>query len=73
MKTVGELRRMINHLPNDMPLDFSPITMAWLGSTDPIYARSVEIFTYNGWKHSDVKDPTAKCTIYLHEESNESS
>lgn len=71
MKTVGQLRELIKDLPDYMPVDFSPITNAWLGSSDPIYARSVEIYTHDGWKSSTVKDPTAKCSIYLYEEEDE--
>jgi len=71
MKTIGELREMIAKLPDSMPVDFSPITNAWLGSSDPIYARKAEIYTHDGWKRSDKYDPTAKCTIYLYEESDE--
>lgn len=68
MKTIGELRELIKDLPDHMPVNFSPITNAWLGSSDPIYARSFHIFTHDGWKYSNHEDPTAICTIYLHEE-----
>lgn len=69
MKTVGDLRFLIKELPDHMPIDFSPITMAWLGSSDGIYARECHIFTSDGWKASTIEDPTAKCTVYLYEES----
>jgi hypothetical protein len=71
MKTIGQLRELIKDLPDHMPVDFAPITRAWLGSSDPIYARKVEIYTHDGWGRADVSDPTAKCTLYLYEESDE--
>ena len=69
MKTAGELRELIADLPDHMPVDFAPITMAWLGSTYPIYARAIHIYSQDGWEASDSLDPTAKCTVYLYEES----
>lgn len=68
MKTVKDLRKLIKGLPSNMPIDFAPITMAWLGSSNSIYAREIEIYTHDDSEKSDIKDPTAKCTIYLHEE-----
>lgn len=68
MKTVGDLRKLIADLPDHMPIDFSPITNAWLGSSDPIYARTIHIYSHDGWKSSNKNDPTAKCTVHLYEE-----
>ena len=68
MKTVGDLRKLIADLPDHMPVEFSPITNAWLGANEPMRARDIHIYDAKGWKSSTVEDPTAKVSIYLYEE-----
>lgn len=70
-KTAGEIRELIKDIPDDMPVDFSPITSAWLGTMGAMRAKEIHIYTHDGWKTSTFEDPTAKCTIYLYEDDDD--
>jgi len=69
VKTAGDFRKLIEHIPDDMEIEFSPVSMAWLGTTAPMRATEISIFTHDGWKTSTVEDPTGVCTVYLHEQT----
>lgn len=46
--TVFQLRQMLDRLPPDMPVEFSPITDAWLGCTNPVHAKDIEFYDDDG-------------------------
>ena len=67
-RTVIELKAMLDCLPDDMPVEFTPITSAFLGTMGPLEARSISFF--GPTRMSPLVVPSAdgaKAVIYLHE------
>ena len=64
--TVKEIRAMLDTLPDDMPVQFNPVTAAFLGTTEPL--RFDDIYFYNG--DGDLalpSDEDAHLVIYVSE------
>lgn len=65
-KTVIELRAMLAGLPDDMPIEFSVISSAWLGTADPMRVDDVSIFS--DLKFALPTDDGARGVIYISED-----
>jgi hypothetical protein len=66
--TVGQIRRSLQHLPDDMPVEFAPITMAWLGTSGKMrFGAELNFYTKDG-DAAKPYDPGAYCHVYLFEE-----
>jgi hypothetical protein len=65
--TAGEIRSLLENVPDHMPVEFSPITMAWLGGSEPLRVhKDCGIFTSKG-DEGTVEQPDTHLVIYLHE------
>lgn len=70
--TVGQLRAALNDLPADLPVQFTPITKAWLGSMTALRAFQIEIYNSAG-ADCTATDRDAEAHIYLYEEEEDDS
>ncbi len=66
--TVGQIRRTLQYLPDDMPVEFNPITMAWLGCMGKMRFGAELNFYNDDGNGAKPYDPGAHCVIYLFEE-----
>ena len=64
--TVLELRNMLHGLPDDLPVEFSVISGAWLGTIGPMVAYDSAHFDRAGQTVAPDGDGAAM-TIYIHE------
>lgn len=67
MKTLGEFRELTKNLPDNIAIEFHPITNAYLGASHPLRPREVLIFDDDG-EHCKWDSPTATMNVYLFEE-----
>jgi hypothetical protein len=66
--TVGEIKAALRHLPDAMPVSFSPITSAWLGTSGPMrFGNEINFYTNEG-ESAAPYDPGARCSIFLFED-----
>ncbi|MEM7209599.1 MAG: hypothetical protein AAF434_17400 [Pseudomonadota bacterium] len=64
--TVGEIRSMLHGLPDSLPVEFSPITSAFLGCEAPL--RVYDISFYEDLEHAQPDDENAYACIYIRED-----
>lgn len=66
--TVKEIRAMLEMLPDEMSVEFVPITMAYTGCVKPL--RFGEIFFYNeAGQHAIPSEKDARLVVHLNEEA----
>lgn len=66
--TVGQIKAALRHLPDTMPVEFAPITMAWLGTMGKMrWGEELNFYTDAG-DHAKPYDPGAHCHVFLFEE-----
>ncbi len=65
-KTVGEIRALLHGLPDNLPVQFSPISMAWLGTSGAMRVSDRHVFADGEFAQPD--DEGAELTIYITEE-----
>lgn len=70
--TVGEIRALIAGLPDDMPIEFAPITDAWLGTSNPMRWGRLYFYSHRG-DAVPPYFPRAHCEVHLFEEREEDS
>jgi len=46
--TVKEIRAMLETLPDNMPVEFSPISMAWMGTSGSMRFDDMHFFNEDG-------------------------
>lgn len=67
--TVKEIRAMLDLLPDNMLVEFSPITSAYLGASHPL--RVSDISFYKGMDFALPSDVGATATIYIQEDRSD--
>jgi len=65
--TVGQLRAALYGLPDDLPVQFDPITEAWLGTMKPMRAKEFCFYDGNG-NLTQPDGEGAELHIYLYED-----
>jgi hypothetical protein len=65
--TVHDLRAMLATLPADMPVEFSPISDAWLGTAGPMRWYDFHFFDGAGGKAMPT-DEDARMVVYIAED-----
>jgi hypothetical protein len=65
--TAIELMGLIATLPPEMPIEFSPISMAWLGTSGSMRADNIAFYTESGASALPT-DPGARAVIQIVEE-----
>jgi hypothetical protein len=70
LKTVGELRKLLEEMPDEMPVQFSPITMSYLGGY-PLRPVEIRVFKDSGWSRGKPGDEGAFCNVYVYEDESE--
>lgn len=65
-KTVGEIRALLFGLPDDLPVQFTPISMAWTGTAGAMRVSDRHVFANMEFAQPD--DEGAELTIYIAEE-----
>ena len=65
-RTVKEIRAMLETLPDNLPVEFSPISMAWLGTSGVMRFDDLQFWTETG-EHA-LPSEAASVEIYLTEE-----
>lgn len=66
--TVGEIKAALRHLPDDMTVEFTPISMAWLGTSGLMrFGNEIHFYTAEGGSAAPY-DPGAHCHVHLFEE-----
>lgn len=65
--TVQEIRNMLHGLPPEMEVSFSPISSAWLGTSGPMRADNVAIYTAEG-QHGEAANPLDRAVIQIVED-----
>ena len=66
--TVGEIKAAMRHLPDSMEVSFTPITMAWLGTSGAMrFGNEVNFYTDAGDEAAPY-DPGARLCVHLFEE-----
>jgi hypothetical protein len=69
--TVGDIKAALRHLPDAMPVEFSPITSAFLGTMNPMrFGNELNFYNDTG-DEARAYDPGAHCSIYLFEEPSD--
>ncbi len=71
--TVGEIKALIAGLPDDMPIEFTPITDAWLGTSNPMRWGRLYFYDAEGWEQAKPYAPGAQCHVHLMEDREEDS
>lgn len=69
-KTVIELRAMLAGLPDDMPVEFSPITAAYMGANHPLRVSDMSLYDAEGHNFALPDQDGAKVTIYISEDDS---
>ena len=65
-RTVKEIRAMLEMFPDNMPVEFYPISDAWSGAVDPL--RFAEIHFYDQQGNAVMpSDKNAQMTVHLME------
>lgn len=67
--TVIELRAMLDGLPDNLPIQFEPITGAYMGASHPLVAKDISFFS--GLKLALPSDAGAHGVIYIHEDERQ--
>jgi hypothetical protein len=68
--TVKEIRALLEGLPDDLPVEFSPISMAWLGASKPMRFDEIHFYNAEGG-HAMPNDEGAYLDIHLVEDQHE--
>lgn len=63
-RTPRELIAQLQTLPPDVPLEFSPITSAWLGTLRPMRAGEISMYTADGLREATAEDVAAGTHCY---------
>lgn len=71
--TAGELAGILALMPADMPVQFSPITDAWLGASHPMRIRREmpAIYSADGCRVALPTDEGAEMYIHIFEDDTE--
>jgi hypothetical protein len=76
VRTPRELIALLQTLPPEVPLELQPISMAWLGTSAPIRAGDVQMFTADGVDDADAETVASgqpcKAVLYLYEDKQDS-
>ena len=71
-KTAGQLAELFGSMPANLPVEFSPITDAWLGTFGPMRIFSPpKIFSGDGRKTAKPGDEGAYMIVYLYEDESD--
>ena len=66
--TVGEIRATLQHLPDDMTVEITPITSAWLGTMHPMRLAKQPYFYDSKGEIAKPYDPGARMVVYIYED-----
>lgn len=70
-RTVKELKMMLDCLPDDLNIQFSPITQAYLGANHPLTLMDSPFNFYNDMGELAMpSDPDAHCVIHICEDED---
>ena len=67
--TVIELKAMLHGLPDNLPVQFQPITSAYLGANHPL--RVSDTHVYKDLEHAMPGEKGAELTIYISEDRSD--
>lgn len=70
LRTVGDIRELLKDLPGDLPIEFSPITGAYLGANYPLRVKDIKFYAEKGWRSADPDEEGAYGTIYIWEDDS---
>lgn len=68
--TVKEIRAMLECLPDDLPVEFAPITSAFLGCNHPLRFGEMNFYDDDGHQAMPT-DEGAHLSVYLMEDDRE--
>ena len=66
--TVGGIKAVLQHLPDDMKVEITPITSAFLGCMNPMRLARQPYFYDDKGEIAKPYDPGARMVVYLYEE-----
>lgn len=64
-KTARQLIAALKKLPPDMPVSFLPVASGWLGSSSPLYAFQVNVWSRKGNSARKPYPKSAAAEIYV--------
>lgn len=66
-RTVKDIKEMLDTLPDDLPVEFMPVTDAWLGVPHPLHVSEIHFWDREGEEAVLPSDEGAHAEIYLRE------
>ena len=65
--TAGEIRSLLDGVPDSTPVEFHPISGGWLGASDPMRVhKECHVYDKRG-NEAVLEQPDSHLVVYLHE------